>query len=278
MSCSDSPLIDSPPFDWIIDVFCDTEGRCLNAIPRTMIQSKGGESIRGCRCRTELIAYGPGLPRRSGSLARPTSSASASRTARSLSPTSTRASAAVPAAARRRQPLSRSWRSLSPRGENPEPRLGEFRAGVVMTRFFSDLLPRGRRRRRAVPLRRGAARADRRRAGRGLSRALPRHRLRRLHRIAPRRVPLTGMGHEVVGLDSVHRLLRSRPKARERGRPRPQHRGLARSGRPEDREQLPVADGQVGALDRDHLVPGVAELLADADQLDLRIVNGGARI
>jgi carbamoyl-phosphate synthase large subunit len=25
------------------------------------------------------------------------------------------------------------------RGERPEPRLGEFRAGVVMTRFFSDL-------------------------------------------------------------------------------------------------------------------------------------------
>jgi carbamoyl-phosphate synthase large subunit len=25
------------------------------------------------------------------------------------------------------------------RGEGPEPRLGEFRAGVVMTRFFSDL-------------------------------------------------------------------------------------------------------------------------------------------
>ncbi len=25
------------------------------------------------------------------------------------------------------------------RGESPEPRLGEFRAGVVMTRFFSDL-------------------------------------------------------------------------------------------------------------------------------------------
>jgi carbamoyl-phosphate synthase large subunit len=25
------------------------------------------------------------------------------------------------------------------RGERPEPRLGEFREGVVMTRFFSDL-------------------------------------------------------------------------------------------------------------------------------------------
>ena len=33
--------------EFSIDVFCDTEGRCLNAIPRTMIQSKGGESIKG---------------------------------------------------------------------------------------------------------------------------------------------------------------------------------------------------------------------------------------
>ncbi len=33
--------------EFSIDVFCDTEGRCLNAIPRSMIQSKGGESIKG---------------------------------------------------------------------------------------------------------------------------------------------------------------------------------------------------------------------------------------
>jgi hypothetical protein len=25
------------------------------------------------------------------------------------------------------------------RGEHPEPRLGDFREGIVMTRFFSDL-------------------------------------------------------------------------------------------------------------------------------------------
>ena len=33
--------------EFSIDVFCDLESRCLNAIPRTMIQSKGGESIKG---------------------------------------------------------------------------------------------------------------------------------------------------------------------------------------------------------------------------------------
>jgi len=30
-----------------IDVLCDLDGRCLNAIPRTMLESRGGESIKG---------------------------------------------------------------------------------------------------------------------------------------------------------------------------------------------------------------------------------------
>ena len=39
--------------------FCDLDGRCLNAIPRTMLQSKGGESIKGMSLlRPELIAHG----------------------------------------------------------------------------------------------------------------------------------------------------------------------------------------------------------------------------
>ncbi len=45
--------------EFSIDVFCDLEGRCLNAIPRTMIQSKGGESIKGMSIQDpELIAHG----------------------------------------------------------------------------------------------------------------------------------------------------------------------------------------------------------------------------
>ena len=40
------------------DVFCDRDGRCLNAIPRTMIESKGGESIKGMTMRDErLISF-----------------------------------------------------------------------------------------------------------------------------------------------------------------------------------------------------------------------------
>src|SRR5262245_20905327 len=45
--------------EFSIDVFCDLEARCLNAIPRTMIESKGGESIRGATIKDwELIEHG----------------------------------------------------------------------------------------------------------------------------------------------------------------------------------------------------------------------------
>ena len=44
--------------EFSVDVFCDLEGRCLNAIPRTMIQSKGGESIKGTAIKDwELIEH-----------------------------------------------------------------------------------------------------------------------------------------------------------------------------------------------------------------------------
>ena len=37
--------MDGPEFS--IDCLSDTEGRCLNAIPRSMLESRGGESIKG---------------------------------------------------------------------------------------------------------------------------------------------------------------------------------------------------------------------------------------
>ena len=69
-----------------------------------------------------------------------TCSASASRTASCRSPTSTRASAA---ASRCRPPPARaipSSRSRSRTASSLEPRLGDFREGVVMTRFFSQVI------------------------------------------------------------------------------------------------------------------------------------------
>ena len=49
--------MDGPEFS--IDCLCDLNGRCLNAIPRTMIESRGGESVKGMvLADPELIELG----------------------------------------------------------------------------------------------------------------------------------------------------------------------------------------------------------------------------
>ena len=127
--------------EFSIDVFCDFEGRCLNAIPRTMIESKGGESIKGMSIRDwDLIEFGR-LRRRDAADLGPGEHPVLPRAGR-------------PPRGHRRQPALRRRvsRCRSPpggrypelalalaEGERPEPRLGEFREGVVMTRFFSQV-------------------------------------------------------------------------------------------------------------------------------------------
>src|SRR5205085_543038 len=50
-------LMQGPEFS--IDLLSDLDGRCLNAIPRTMIESRGGESIKGTVIHDdELIELG----------------------------------------------------------------------------------------------------------------------------------------------------------------------------------------------------------------------------
>jgi carbamoyl-phosphate synthase large subunit len=50
-------LLTGPHFS--IDLICDLEGRCLNAIPRSMLESRGGESIKGKVTRDpELVELG----------------------------------------------------------------------------------------------------------------------------------------------------------------------------------------------------------------------------
>src|SRR5207248_10355192 len=50
-------LMRGPEFS--TDLLCDLDGRCLNAIPRTMIESRGGESIKGTVIHdAELIELG----------------------------------------------------------------------------------------------------------------------------------------------------------------------------------------------------------------------------
>jgi carbamoyl-phosphate synthase large subunit len=126
--------------EFSIDVFCDRDGRCLNAIPRTMIESKGGESIKGMTIKDwELIEHGRRV----------------AETLRLVGPANIQCfrepDGSLPVTDVNPRfggafPLPRAAGSRYPElaialanGESPEPRLGEFREGVVMTRFFSHL-------------------------------------------------------------------------------------------------------------------------------------------
>jgi carbamoyl-phosphate synthase large subunit len=126
--------------EFSIDVFCDLEGTCLNSIPRTMIESKGGESIKGTTIRDEeLIELGRRVAE-TMSVQGP-ATVQCFRTApgrHEVTDVNLRFGGAFPL------PLAAggAYPSLAlalARGERPEPRIGSFRDGVVMTRFFSGI-------------------------------------------------------------------------------------------------------------------------------------------
>jgi carbamoyl-phosphate synthase large subunit len=126
--------------EFSIDVFCDLESRCLNAIPRTMIQSKGGESIKGMAIKDwELIEHARHVAETIGVLG-PANIQCFREPGGALPVTDVNlrfgGGFPVPLAAGSRYP---ELALELARGERPEPMLGEFRAGVVMTRFFSHL-------------------------------------------------------------------------------------------------------------------------------------------
>jgi carbamoyl-phosphate synthase large subunit len=126
--------------EFSIDVFCDLEGRCLNAIPRTMIESKGGESIKGMTIKdSELIEFGrlvaETLPIWGPANVQCFRVADGRHEITDVNPRFG-GGFPLPLAAGGRYP---DLELALARGERPEPRLGDFREGVVMTRFFSDL-------------------------------------------------------------------------------------------------------------------------------------------
>jgi carbamoyl-phosphate synthase large subunit len=126
--------------EFSIDVFSDLDGRCLNAIPRTMIESKGGESIKGMTIRDErLIELGRDVAEQL-KLVGPANiqcfrEADGTHYVTDINPRFG-GGFPLPLAAGGRYP---ELALALARGEHPEPRLGDFREGVVMTRFFSDL-------------------------------------------------------------------------------------------------------------------------------------------
>ncbi len=126
--------------EFSIDVFCDLEGRCLNAIPRTMIESKGGESIKGMTIKdAELIEFGrlvaETLPIWGPANVQCFRVGDGRHEITDVNPRFG-GGFPLPLAAGGRYP---DLALALARGERPEPRLGDFREGVMMTRFFSDL-------------------------------------------------------------------------------------------------------------------------------------------
>jgi carbamoyl-phosphate synthase large subunit len=129
-----------PGEEFSIDVFCDLEGRCLNAIPRTMIESKGGESIKGMTIKDEtLIEFGRFVAE-ALALVGPANvqcfrEADGTHLVTDINPRFG-GGFPLPLAAGGRYP---ELAIALARGERPEPRLGDFREGIVMTRFFADI-------------------------------------------------------------------------------------------------------------------------------------------
>ncbi len=126
--------------EFSIDVFCDLEGHCLNAIPRTMLLSKGGESIKGASLKDdELIDYGRHVAETVG-IKGPANVQCFREPDGSLPVTdvNTRFGGGfpLPLAAGSRYP---ELALALARGERPEPQLGEFEEGVYMTRFFGEV-------------------------------------------------------------------------------------------------------------------------------------------
>jgi carbamoyl-phosphate synthase large subunit len=144
--------MDGPEFS--IDCLCDLDGRCLNAIPRTMIESRGGESVKGTVIADrELIALGARVVEALGCRGPCTVQVFRdSEVGLGITDVNTRFGGAFPAPMYAALP-GRTYPELivrMARGERIEPHVGEFTAGVTFTRYFwqleldADLRPTGR--------------------------------------------------------------------------------------------------------------------------------------
>src|SRR3954452_10842472 len=131
-------LMQGPEFS--IDLMSDLGGRCLNAIPRTMIESRGGESIKGTVIHDEeLIELGRSVVEALG--VRGPCTVQAFRDAEiglSITDVNTRFGGAFPAPMYAALP-GRTYPELivkMARGETVEPHVGEFRHGHTFTRWY----------------------------------------------------------------------------------------------------------------------------------------------
>jgi carbamoyl-phosphate synthase large subunit len=140
--------------EFSIDCLGDLDGRCLNAIPRTMLESRGGESIKGAVLRdSELIELG----RRASEALRVSGPATIQafrdpEIGLVITDVNTRFGGAFPAPIFAADP-GRTYPELIVRiaaGEPVAPHVGAFRAGMTFSRYYwqleldDRLLPTGR--------------------------------------------------------------------------------------------------------------------------------------
>jgi carbamoyl-phosphate synthase large subunit len=145
-------LMGGPEFS--VDLLGDLDGRCLNAIPRTMIESRGGESIKGTVIHDEeLIELGRAVVEALG--VRGPCTVQAFRDPEiglGITDVNTRFGGAFPAPMYAARP-GRTYPELivrMARGETVEPHVGDFAHGHTFTRYFwqleldEELRPTGR--------------------------------------------------------------------------------------------------------------------------------------
>ena len=131
-------LMEGPEFS--VDLLCDLDGRCLNAIPRTMLESRGGESIKGSPIADpELIELGravaEALPLRGPATIQMFRDRELGLRITDVNARFGGAFAAPMYAAR----PGRTYPELIVRmacGERIEPHVGDFLTGRTFTRFF----------------------------------------------------------------------------------------------------------------------------------------------
>lgn len=134
-------VMDGPEFS--IDCLGDPAGRCLNAIPRTMLESRGGESIKGAAIDDpELVELGRRVMEAFGVRGPATIQAFRDREiGLGITDVNTRFGGAFPAPMYAAKP-GRTYPELivaMANGERVEPHVGDFVAGRTFTRYFWQL-------------------------------------------------------------------------------------------------------------------------------------------
>jgi carbamoyl-phosphate synthase large subunit len=127
--------------EFSVDVFSDLDGRCVAAVPRTMIESKGGESIKGMSIKDQDLIDFARRVAEAMKIVGPANIQCFREPAGELQVTDVNprfgGGFPLPTAAGSRYP---EMALALAEGRPLEPRFGDFKEGVVMTRFFSQVI------------------------------------------------------------------------------------------------------------------------------------------